>query len=240
MILMNKTKLKILFFIAIFFLGIIILVLPLFINTGYYTNQDLAFNAVQGKNYLEGVIASKKYLNVAYWGYNTLCQIWGWLSALFIIGLFLKTDSTKFYKLSEINNKKFIYLWANISYIIWSILSVILYVNNLGKYVYDSCHDTLAIPLFESACHFIYFSAIYYPLVNIIIFFTHNKKIKNIWIIIVLLATIVYTIFDVYIHFIENFMWISILINILNIVWFALCINALKVHMQRYSRLLSV
>ena len=40
MILMNKTKLKILFFIAIFFLGIIILVLPLFINTGYYTNQD--------------------------------------------------------------------------------------------------------------------------------------------------------------------------------------------------------
>lgn len=234
MISTNKIKLKILFFIAISFLGILIFALPLFINTGYYTNQDAAFNAVQGKNYIEGLLASKKYLNVGYWGYNTLCQIWGWLIALFILSIFLKTNSAKIYKSSEINNKKFIYLWANISYILWSVLSVILYVNNLGKYVYNSYHDTLSIPLFESACSCIYFSAIYYPLVNIIIFFTHNKKIKNIWIICVLLMTIVYTIVDIFIHFIENFMLISILINILDIVWIALCINALKIHTQTY------
>ena len=123
----------------------------------------------------------------------------------------------------------------NLSYILWGILSVILYINDLEKEVYDRCHDTLAIPLFQSACSYIYFSAIYYPLSNIIIFFTYNKKIKSIWIILALFFIILYLISNIYINFIEKFMIISVLMNVINITWLILCINMLMIHLKQWK-----
>ena len=232
----NKKTLKIIFMVFIVVLGLTVYVLPKLVHTDYYTNRDLAFAVVQGKTYLDGVKASTEYLNPIYCWYNMLCQIWGWFVALYVLTLFLKVENLKqMSKLFEINNKKNIYLWVNLSYIFWCLLSVILYINNLGKEVYDSYHDTLAIPLFQSACMYIYFSAIYYPLSNIIIFFTYTKKLKNIWIVLVTLFTLIYLIANIYIHFIEKFMMISIVMDILNTVWLILCINVLKIHFKQYE-----
>ena len=236
MISINKTKFNFLLFIIVFIIGIVILLLPQIVKIDYYTNRDFVYSVVQGLNYSESIKASTKYINPFYYVYNSLCQIWGWLVVLLILSLFFKIHDLKnVYKPLEISYKKIIYLWVNLSYILWSILSVILNINDLSKEVYDSFHDTLAIPLFQSACSFIYFSAIYYPLVNIIVFFTYNKKVKNIWIIFALLFSILYVMTNIYIHFVEKFMLVSIFMNMLNIVWLVLCISTLKIHLKQWK-----
>ena len=235
MIKLNKKTFKILFIVLIVLFGLTIYILPRLINTDYYTNRTLAFYAVQGKTHLDGINSYIQYLNPIYFWYNIGCQIWGWFVALSVFILFFKVENLKqINKLFEKNNKK-LYLWVNLSYILWGILSVILYINDLEKEVYDSCHDTLAIPLFQSACSYIYFSAIYYPLSNIIIFFTYNKKIKSIWIILALFFIILYLISNIYINFIEKFMIISILMNVINITWLILCINMLMIHLKQWK-----
>lgn len=236
MVKINKKVFKVLWFAFIVIIGLAVYMLPKFINTDYYINRNLAFIAVQGKTYFDGVKASAQHLNPIYVWYNMICQIWGWLVTLFTLTLFFKVESFKqIDKLFGVNNKKFLYLWVNLSYLLWCFLSVVLYINDLKKEVYDSYHDTLAIPLFQLACQYVYFSAIFYPLSNIILFFTYNNKRKSIWIILVLLFAILYIIANTYIHFMEKFAVISIFMNAVNIVWFVLCINILKMHLRQWE-----
>ena len=74
-------------------------------------------------------------------------------------------------------NKKFIYPWINISYILYTICWLGHYMRNLENYVYPSNADSIGIPLFFTFLTMAYMALIYYPGVDILFFITYNTKI---------------------------------------------------------------
>lgn len=215
--------------------GIIVVILSLallfscnFHYPDYYTNRELADNIAQTVAPKEVNEAVKHLLNPQYKFYNILFQIWGYFVAAFSFTLIFRIKEFKDFKAINVFNKKlFVYLWINISYLIWGILRSTAYITDLGQYVYNGNADSLGLPLFELVCIIAVIIALYAPTVNILSFITFNTKIKRtfynfIWGIIFyfwVVATI-----D---SFNEKFICIQIVLDFIYLTWFTFIVYAI-------------
>jgi len=148
----------------------------------FYTNRELADQIAQTVSPEEVSKAVKHLLNPKYNIYNWIFQIWGWFVTLFIFSAcFRVNEFKKFTQLTVLNRKLFVYLWINISYIIWSYAYVSGYMIELEKYVYNGAADSLGIPLFTIIGMLTFMGIVYYPAMNLLSFVTFNTKIKRVF-----------------------------------------------------------
>ena len=220
--------------------GIILYILPDFINTEYYSDKEMAYSAVQGLSYEDGLKASAKYINKFYWVYNTLCHIWG----LFIAGIFIVVtknllDFLKDRESYNICKKICIYLWINLSYVVWANLSMLSFMKDIQKEVLDSCHDSIGIPLIGAWVCIMFLAMLYYPIINIITFFAYNITLNNkffniVFIIISLFMILIFSL-NIYSSIMLSFIPESIIVNIINIVWLMLGFKYLKKYIYLYK-----
>lgn len=235
--LINKQKIIIFVMIIVIF-GITLYILPQFVNTKYYLNKELAYSAVQGLSYEEGIKVSAKYINPFYCIYNFLCHICTFLVAIFVVFISFKTLKMLQNKKHLNIYKKFsIFIWINFSYYIWAIITIDLLMNDLNKEVLDSCHDSLGIPLLGMGVMFIFIALIYYPAINFLTYSSYIKKIKNrffnIIFILMSLVMLICVLIDIYSNFVIDYLPKSIIINIIDIIWFILGFNCIKIHINQ-------
>ena len=169
--------------------GLIVIILSLVLLFGchfhfpdFYTNRELADNLAQTVIPSEVSYTVKHLLNPKYNFYNTIFQIWGYCITVFVVSLIFKIKEFKSFKeINLLNNKLFIYLWINLSYLIWSFFYVMGYMIDLEKYVYNWAADSMGIPFFTMIGMLTFIGIIYYPIINILSFITFNTKIRRIF-----------------------------------------------------------
>ena len=233
---LNKRKI-IIFVIMMVLFGVILYILPEFVNTEYYVNKESAYSVVQSLSYEKGLKISAKYINHFFWIYNSLCHIWGFLFATLIFFLLLKIkkilQSKKYF---NIYKKAVIYIWINFSYFIWAYLTVDLCMNDLNREVFDSFHDSMGIPLLGIWLIILFFALLYFPNINLLTFFSYSKNIKNKFFNIIFeLLSVIMLIFvcaDIYSHFVMTFMPKIIFLNIIDIIWLMLGLKFLKQYFE--------
>ena len=219
--------------IKIFGILVVILSLVLLFNChfhypDYYTNRELADNIAQTVAPKEVNEAVKHLLNPQYKFYNTLFQIWGYIVAAFSFTLIFRIKKFKDFKAINVFNKKlFVYLWINVSYLIWGVLHSVAYITDIEKYVYNGAADSLGLPLFELVYIIALIIALYAPVLNVLSFITFNTKIKRIfynfiWGIIFFFWAIM-TIYS----FNEKFSCIHIVLDFIYLTWFVFIIYAI-------------
>lgn len=148
----------------------------------FYSNRELADQIAQTVSPQDVEQAVKHLLNPRYNIFNIIFQIWGWCVTLLIFSATFRIDKfSKFRQLPILNKKLFIYLWINLSYLIWGFAYISGYMINLEKYVYNGAADTFAIPLFGIISALIFIGVIYYLITNLLAFITYNTKIKRIF-----------------------------------------------------------
>ena len=146
----------------------------------YYTNRELAAQIAQTVEPEEVSHAVWHLLNPQYKIYNLIFQLWGLSVILFIFSVCFKLfEFKKFKELTFLNKKFFVYIWINVSYLIWSFAYVPSYMIDLKKYVYNWRADSMSIPLFDIIGTLAFFGILYYVAVNILSFITFNTKIKR-------------------------------------------------------------
>lgn len=170
--------------IAIFSFVTVLLTLALLIGThftlpDFYTDRDMAYQLAQINP--DAVRASTKGLeNFVFKLYNFIFQVWGWSFVLAILSAVFKINTFgEFKNIPILKNKYFIYLWFNLSYIIYAICYIPVYMADLEKFVYYRYADSMGIPFFGILFAFVFLAAAYYPAVNLLIWVTYNTKIKR-------------------------------------------------------------
>ena len=230
-----KNKVQNIFKNPIMISGIITLLLTILlcIKTGfhfpeYYTDKTLADKLAQTVARDEVSEKIKYLVNPNYKIYNLLYQIWGWFIACFTFLTIFKVKHFSDFKYLMIFNKKlFVYLWINISYIIYSILFIIHEMIDITKLVYHWTADSYSIPLFLMIFMFLFSSIIYYPIINILSFITYNTKIKNLLLQISWSFGFVFLLFLMLCTTISKFTYINVILNIYYLIWITLIIYSL-------------
>ena len=169
-------------FLSVILLSLVLLFGCKFHGVDFYTNRELAEQIAQSVPPIEVSESVKHLLNPKYNIYNCIFHIWGWFVILFVFSFcFRVNEFRKFKELTFLNRKLFVYLWINLSYLVWGFAYIVGFMLNLDKHVYNSGADSLAIPFFFmlGILHFI--GIIYYPVINILSFVTFNTKIKRIF-----------------------------------------------------------
>lgn len=153
-----------------------------FHSPDFFTNRELADQIAQTVAPREVSKAVKHLLNPQYNIYNLIFQIWGWVVTLLIFSAcFRVNEFKKFKELTVLNRKLFVYIWINISYLIWSFAYVSGYMIDLEKYVYNGAADSMGIPLFGMIGMLTFIGIIYYPTMNLLSLVTFNTKIRRIF-----------------------------------------------------------
>ena len=171
------------FYLMLFF--IISLSLVLLIINGlklpeYYINKGIAWQFMQTLPINSQQAEAMQKLNPRYNLINSLFKIWAWLVSFSIVIVVTKIKTwSDFKNLPIIENKKFIYVWINISFILFAISALISTMNDLSKYVYPSGTDSIGIALFFMIGFMVMIAIIYYPLINLLFFIIYNTKITN-------------------------------------------------------------
>lgn len=148
----------------------------------FFTNRELADKIAQTVASSDVPKAVEHLLNPQYNIYNWIFQIWGWTVTLLIFSVcFRVNEFKKFKELKVLNKKLFVYLWVNISYLIWSFAYISSYMIDLEKYVYNGAADSMGIPFFTMLGMQVFIGIIYYPVMNILSFVTFNTKIRRIF-----------------------------------------------------------
>lgn len=148
----------------------------------FYTNRELAYQIAQTVTPSEVPEAVKHLLNPKYNIYNWIFQIWGWGVTLLVFSACFKINEfKKFKELTVLNRKLFVYLWINLSYLIWCFAYVLGYMIDLEKYVYNGAADSMGIPFFSMIVMLTFIGIIYYPTINLLSLVTFNTKIKRIF-----------------------------------------------------------
>lgn len=170
------------FGLAVILLSLVLLFGCHFCLPDFFTNRELAEQIAQTVAPREVAESVKYLLNPKYNIYNWIFQIWGWGVTLLIFSIcFRVNEFKKFKELTVLNRKLFVYLWINISYLIWSFAYVSGYMIDIGKYVYNGAADSMGIPLFGMIGLFTFIGTIYYPVINLLSLVTFNTKIKRIF-----------------------------------------------------------
>ena len=167
--------------------GIILFLLSLTLFFGcnfsvpnYYTDVELADEIAQTVTPNEVSMAVKHLLNPVYPFFNTTFHIFSYSIILFIFCFIFRIDEfKKFREIKLLNNKVFLYLWINLSYLFWASFYVIAYMVDVEKYVYNAGADSLSIPFFSVIGTVAYIGLSYYLISNVLAFITYNTKIKR-------------------------------------------------------------
>lgn len=215
--------------------GIITLLLTIIlcIKTGfhfpeYYTDRAFADKLAQTVARDEVYEKIKYLVNPDYRIYNLLFQIWGWFIACFTFLAIFKVKHFSDFKYLKIFNKKlFVYLWVNISYVVYSVLFIIFAMIDITKFVYHWTADSYSIPLFLLIFMFLYSAIIYYPIINILSFITYNTKIKNVLLQIFWSFGFLFLLFFMLCTTISKFTYINVILNIYYIIWITLIIYSI-------------
>lgn len=194
----------------------------------FYTNRELADKIAQTVTPREVSNAVEHLLNPKYNLYNWIFQIWGWVVTLLIFSVCFKvSEFRKFKELTVLNRNLFVYLWINISYLIWSFAFVSGFMIEFEKYVYNGAADSMGIPLFELIAVITFIGIIYYPAINLLSFVTFNTKIKRLfynflWVIAFLFWAIL-----ALISFSLKFTYFHLILDLYYFIWFIFIIYAM-------------
>lgn len=194
----------------------------------FYTNRDLAFQAAQLSPEKSNLIL-KQLHNKSHYFYNTLFHLWGWLITFLIISIVFKIKTFSDYiKMFKLKNKKFIYLWLNLSYIIYACCWLPAFMSDLRKYEYNTFHDSFGIPFFNTILHLFFFMLIYYPVTNLLFYAIYNTKIKKAFYFITLILLLIYFAISIISNTFMLFTYWQIGLNIFNLMWIFLIISGIN------------
>ena len=170
--------------IKLFTLFVILLSIALLIGCQFhcpdiYLNRE-AVHQVVNEN-IEGIrpyffIDIKNFINYDYYKYNLIFHQWGLCLSVLLFALIFKVNNfERFLELRIFNNKKLIYLWINIIYIIGFFLYFFVYKNNY-YYIY-----TYSINNYVNYITQVIFliGIIYYSITNYLTYITFNTNIKS-------------------------------------------------------------
>lgn len=194
----------------------------------FYTNLELAEQIAQTVPPSEVNQTVKHLLNSQYDVFNLIFQIWGLVITLLIFSVcFRVNDFKKFKNLTVLNKNLFVYLWINISYVIWSFAYVFSYMIDIEKYVYNSGADSMGIPLFEIIGMLTFIGIIYYPSVNLLAFITFNTKIKRIFYNFLWFLAFCFWGVCALDNFSWKFTYFHLILDLYYLIWFVLIIYAI-------------
>ncbi len=196
----------------------------------YYTNREAALQAAQIADPNAAALEVSKYKNELYRVYNNLFQIWGWLVSILIFTIIFQIkDFIDFKNIKTFRKKLFVYLWINLSYILYCICWVPAYMADIEKYVYNAYQDTLAIPLFNTIFGLADLAINYYAITNILFFIIYNTKIKSrFYSFIVILGILLLTLKAYAGSFLHFSLW-HIGLNVFYITWLMLLLSGLSI-----------
>ncbi len=195
----------------------------------YYTNRTAALEAAQIPNTEMAIKEISQYENPKYGIFNALFQIFGWLAAFTIFSILFKV--TKFKDFKHINifrKKRFIYPWINLSYLLYCYCWVPAFMNDLEKYVYNSAHDTMAIPLMNTIFTLGLLAVIYYTVNNLLFFVILNTKIKSRFYTFILLLALVITLIKALAASTLEFTYWQIGLDFFALAWIVLLLTGIK------------
>ncbi len=180
-------KLKIKYYSPIFIfivftliLGIIIGVFYQFSAPDYYIDKKAAFEMINSSLSISHADIDAKYSNPLYLKQNALLQSFLFVLTLMLVSICFRFNSWKdFFQLDKFSNKKFVYLFVNLSYPIWAFFEICSYMVDLDKYVYPAHADSMGIPLFNAVFSLTFLGLMYFPLLNFFTFIIYNTKITN-------------------------------------------------------------
>ncbi len=168
----------ILFGIVTLILGLILLFETNFKTPDFYIDYDAANKLIDMQDEIQADKMLKQLENKNYKIFNSIFHGFSLSLIFLLISIVFKTKTiNELFNINLMKNKKFIYPWINISYILYTICWLGHYMRNLENYVYPSNADSIGIPLFFTFLTMAYMALIYYPGVNILFFITYNTKI---------------------------------------------------------------
>lgn len=218
----------VLFILFSLLLGLILLFGCYFQLPDFYTDRTLADSIAQTATRNTIYEATEHLINPKYNLYNHIFQIWGWFVSLALFCLIFKVKEFKNFKnLSIFNNKKFVYLWINLSYVLFLPLNTIGYMVDVDKYVYPYYADSMGIPLFTCIAMNVFVGIIHYPLVNLLAFITYNTKIKRFFYNFLWVGLFLYWLLVAYGAYYWKFTYLQIILNLYFFIWFMFIIYSI-------------
>ena len=166
-----------LFTLFVILLSIVLLIGCQFHCPDIYLNRE-AVHQVVNEN-IEGIrpyffIDIKNFINYDYYKYNLIFHQWGLCLSVLLFALIFKVNNfERFLELRIFNNKKLIYLWINIIYIIGGFLYFIVYKNNQNFLEPLKIYDDYIAELI------LFGGIIYYSITNYLTYITFNTNIKS-------------------------------------------------------------
>ena len=205
--------------IFIFAVLVLLLTILLVMQTGFnfpelYIDKNLADKLAQTVTIDQVHSTIKHLINPKYKIYNLLFQFWGWFLTFFIFTIFFKIKHfADFKNLKILNNKLFIYIWINVSYLLFSIFFTVSFMGHLNNYVYHWTADSIGIPLLTVIFLFVFGIIIYYPYINILTYITYNTGIKNVFYQIVWYIGFIPILFFIFYSIDSGFTYINLILN---------------------------
>lgn len=196
----------------------------------YYTNRDLAFEAAQISDRAKAIVEVAKYENKLHGIYNFLFQLFGWTLSCAIFSLIFKIKSfNKIKNLDLFRNRKFIFSWINLSYILYCFCWVSAYMLDLEKYVYNTYADSMGIPFFTTIFTLAMLAVIYYIGANSLYLIIFNTKIKSRFYSFILIMLMIYSLITTFAGSCLIFSFWHVGLNLFSITWIMLILTALQV-----------
>ena len=227
---LKENPIKLFSFIVIL-LSLILLIGCQFHCPDIYTNREVVHQVVN--EHLKGIRPYffiediKNFINYDYYKYNLIFHQWGfWISALLFTIIFKISNFKKFLELKIFNNKKLIYLWINIIYIIGGILYFIIYKNHYN-YTYTYTYSINKYVNYITQVIFL-LGIIYYSITNYLTYITFNTNIKSklckySWYFIFLIM-----VFSLLWTYTMKFIFINILLDFCYVLWIIYIVCSLK------------
>jgi len=213
-----------------FLLSSLILLLCTHFNLpDYYTNRQLALDVANNVAVSEVSSATAGYENINYKIYNPIFQLWGIFGILLLFtSVFKINEFKKIFNIKFFEHKSIIYLFANLNYIIYAACLMPVYMQDLDKFVYNRYADSMGIPFFGMLFSLIFFALIYYPVVNFLLFVTCNTDIKSRFYNFIYILSAIWLFFDWYGILIMKFSYLTMILNLIYLIWFVLIIHCNK------------
>ncbi len=227
-----KTFFKNPILITISILFILIMVLFIgnhFFETQYYIDKEAALQAMQLDDVSQRTVLANTYKNKMYVFWNSIGEIFSLFFAILIILFCFRIKKFgDFKKLLNINNKTFIFLWINSSFLLYVFAWQNSYMGEIEKFVYNGYHDTMGIPYFSTLINTLLYGFIYYPCVNVLFYIIYNTKISRIIYALPLIYNLKHILGVLLALCVIHFSWTNILLYIYAIIWLFVTIGATK------------
>ena len=173
--------------------------------------------------YHDEISYTSAFINFDYYKYNLIFhQLGFWISALLFVIIFKINNFKKFLELKIFNNKKLIYIWINILYLIGGFLYFTVYKIHYNFVEPLDIYEDYIIQVILLG------GIIYYSIFNYLTYITFNTNIKRnlykyswIFLLILLILTLIKT-------FTMKFIFISILLDFCYVMLFIYIIQALR------------